>query len=209
MGLDWPTSGSRARYYNITDLPLIEANNWQTFANYNFPVPRTVWDGANKYCRRLIFLSLTLVYSFLAVSLAWFFLYPPRGLHGLFFFKTKKHYKGLGSAASWVVSTIGQKRWVEKSTLWAWSFGALGFVRGSVYFTGSFINLPGRPLVFVPRWSFPFKGRYQRYNDPYLLSWAKTKLAWALAKDSVFRSPYSAAKHNKRCGVSYVGNGPR
>jgi hypothetical protein len=137
-------------------------------------------------------------------------LYPPKGLHGLFSIcKAKEHYLGVDVAARWVVNTVQQKRWVEKSTLWAWSFSAFGFVRGSVYFTGSFINLPSRPLAFVARWSFPFKGRYQRYNDPYVLGWSKAKLAWALAKDSIFRSPYSAAKHNKRCGVSYVGNGPR
>jgi hypothetical protein len=76
----------------------------------------------------------------------------------------------------WAVGTVRQKRLAEKATLWAWSFGALGFVRGSVYFTGSFINLPNRPLNFVPRWSFPFKGRYQRYDDPYLLRLPKLKL---------------------------------
>lgn len=151
-GLDWPAYCSKARYYNILDLPLIEGSNWQTFANHNYPVPKTLWDKACKYYRRVVFLSLTLVYSFIAASLAWFFLYPPKGLHGLLSIcKAKRHYLGADAAAGWVVKTIGQKRWAEKSTLWAWSFGGLGFVRGSVYFTGSFINLPSRPLVFVSR----------------------------------------------------------
>lgn len=178
VGLDWPSSSGKAKYYNLTDLPLIEANNLQTFVDYNFPVPKKVWDGAYKYLRRAVFLSLALAYLSLTLSLAWFFLFPPKGLQGpLSLCKTQRHYLGGGTALRWVNGTIRQKRWVEKSTLWAWSFGALGLARGYVYFTGSFINLPNRPLALAPRWSFPFKGRYQRYNDPYLLNWQKVKLA--------------------------------
>jgi hypothetical protein len=69
-GVDWPTSSNKTGYYNVTDLPLVEASNWQTFANRNFPAPRAVREGAYRYYRRVIFLSLTLVYSFLAASLA-------------------------------------------------------------------------------------------------------------------------------------------
>lgn len=157
-----------------------------------------------------MFLSLALVYLFLALSLSWAFLFPPKGLHGLLgVYNTQKGYLSGSEAARWVIGTAGQKRWLEKFNLWAWSFGALGLARGYVFFTGSFINLPARPPILTPRWSLPFKGRYQRYSDPYLLNWEKAKLAWALAKDSIFRSPYSAARHSKRCGISYVGNGPR
>jgi hypothetical protein len=210
LGLDWPSLGNKARHYSLVDLPVIEASNWETFIDFNFPIPKEVFKKAYKYYRRAIFFSLTLIYASLALSLAWFFLFPPKGLHGLLgIYKTRRHYLGADEAARWVVNTIREKRWAEKSNLWVWSFGALGFARGYVYFTGSFINIPSRPLVFVPRWSFPFKGRYQKYSDPFLLSWSKVKLSWALAKDSIFRSPYSAAKHNKRCGISYVGNGPR